>query len=79
MPLVVAMLENLEQAMRDRQRLEVDAEMLRVDNEQLIGQYEKERGMRRNAEQVRRVCLVVECVRVGRMGLIGIFWGWMVV
>ena len=52
MPLVVAILEGLESSCREKQQVDVDAELLRDDNDQLLAQYEKERQLRRIADQV---------------------------
>ena len=52
MPLVVGILENLDQACRDKQQNEVDLELIREDNEQLITQYEREKQLRKATEQV---------------------------
>lgn len=52
MPLVVALLENLEQSLQERQEVEVELELLREDNEQLLTQYEREKQLRKTAEQV---------------------------
>lgn len=52
MPLVVAILEGLESSCREKQQADVDAELLRDDNDQLLAQYEKERQLRRIADQV---------------------------
>ena len=52
MPLVVALLENLDQSLQERQEIEVELELLREDNEQLLTQYEREKQLRKSAEQV---------------------------
>ena len=51
-PLVVSVLENLEQSLQERQESDVELELLREDNEQLLTQYEREKQLRRNAESV---------------------------
>ncbi len=52
MPLVVGMLEGLDQVYRDKQENEVELELLRDDNEQLLTQYEREKQLRKGSEQV---------------------------
>lgn len=52
MPLIVSILESLEKAVQDKQEYEVDLEMIREDNEQLLTQYEREKQLRKNYEQV---------------------------
>ena len=54
MPLVVAVLENLDSVFAENQEQEVELELLKEDNEQLVTQYEREKGRRRAAEEVRR-------------------------
>lgn len=52
MPLVVNVLENLDTAYSEKDELVVDVEMLKEENEQLLNQYERERQMRKNQDQV---------------------------
>ncbi|XP_055085755.1 C-Jun-amino-terminal kinase-interacting protein 4 isoform X2 [Periophthalmus magnuspinnatus] len=51
MPLVVAVLENLETACGVSQEREVELELLKEDNEQLVTQYEREKALRKHAEE----------------------------
>ncbi|KAM4692328.1 LOW QUALITY PROTEIN: C-Jun-amino-terminal kinase-interacting protein 4-like [Rhinophrynus dorsalis] len=51
MPLVVAVLENLESVFSQKQEHEVELELLKEDNEQLITQYEREKALRKHAEE----------------------------
>uniref|UniRef100_A0A3Q3KQD5 C-Jun-amino-terminal kinase-interacting protein 4 n=1 Tax=Mastacembelus armatus TaxID=205130 RepID=A0A3Q3KQD5_9TELE len=51
MPLVVAVLENLDSVFAVNQEHEVELELLKEDNEQLVTQYERERGLRKHAEE----------------------------
>ncbi|XP_075701255.1 C-Jun-amino-terminal kinase-interacting protein 4 isoform X2 [Rhinoderma darwinii] len=51
MPLVVAVLENLEAVCAENQEHEVELELLREDNEQLLTQYEREKALRKHAEE----------------------------
>jgi len=51
-PLVVNVLESLEQSLQERQERDVELELLREDNEQLLTQYEREKQLRRNSEAV---------------------------
>ncbi|XP_077984905.1 C-Jun-amino-terminal kinase-interacting protein 4-like isoform X2 [Glandiceps talaboti] len=51
MPLTVNLLENLDAAYSDNQEHEVELELLRDDNEQLITQYEREKHLRKMSEQ----------------------------
>lgn len=53
MPLVVGILETLDAAFTEKQELDVEIELLREDNEQLLTQYEREKQLRKSAEQVR--------------------------
>lgn len=52
MPLVVGILENLDLAFSEKQEIEVELELIRDDNEQLLTQYEREKQLRKAAEQV---------------------------
>jgi hypothetical protein len=52
MPLTVGLLEGLDQALQDKQECDVEVELLRDDNEQLLTQYEREKQLRKVAEQV---------------------------
>ena len=52
MPLVVGILESLDQAYTEKQEADVDMELLREDNEQLLTQYEREKQLRKSADQV---------------------------
>lgn len=55
MPLLVNVLECLDSAYQSNQEQEVEVELLREDNEQLVTQYEREKSARKQAEQkVRR-------------------------
>ncbi|XP_076319410.1 C-Jun-amino-terminal kinase-interacting protein 4-like isoform X30 [Tachypleus tridentatus] len=51
MPLVVNVLESLDLAYMDIQEHEVELELLREDNEQLVTQYEREKQLRKSSEQ----------------------------
>nr|XP_005890329.1 PREDICTED: C-Jun-amino-terminal kinase-interacting protein 4 isoform X1 [Bos mutus] len=51
MPLVVAVLENLDSVFSQDQEHQVELELLRDDNEQLITQYEREKALRKHAEE----------------------------
>ncbi|XP_071847837.1 C-Jun-amino-terminal kinase-interacting protein 4-like isoform X3 [Apostichopus japonicus] len=51
MPLVVSLLEGLDQEVAENQESKVELELLKDDNEQLITQYEREKQLRRQAEQ----------------------------
>eukprot|EP00095_Tigriopus_kingsejongensis_P005190 maker-scaffold321_size207582-snap-gene-1.30 protein:Tk05190 transcript:maker-scaffold321_size207582-snap-gene-1.30-mRNA-1 annotation:"c-jun-amino-terminal kinase-interacting protein 3" len=50
MPLVVNVLENLDLAYTESQELEVEVELLKEDNEQLVTQYEREKNLRKGSE-----------------------------
>lgn len=52
MPLVVNVLENLDSVLTENQEHEVELELLKEDNEQLITQYEREKALRKQAEEV---------------------------
>ena len=51
MPLIVNVLENLDLAFTETQELEVECELLKEDNEQLVTQYEREKQLRKGSEQ----------------------------
>ncbi|XP_067859401.1 C-Jun-amino-terminal kinase-interacting protein 3 isoform X6 [Heptranchias perlo] len=51
MPLVVNVLENLDSVFNENQEHEVELELLREDNEQLLTQYEREKSLRKQAEE----------------------------
>ncbi|XP_014668760.1 PREDICTED: C-Jun-amino-terminal kinase-interacting protein 3-like [Priapulus caudatus] len=51
MPLVVSVLESLDLSYQDNQEHEVELELLREDNEQLVTQYEREKQLRKASEQ----------------------------
>ncbi|XP_059491169.1 JNK-interacting protein 3 isoform X4 [Neocloeon triangulifer] len=51
MPLVVNVLECLDLSYTENQEHEVELELLREDNEQLVTQYEREKQLRKGAEQ----------------------------
>ncbi|XP_066992949.2 C-Jun-amino-terminal kinase-interacting protein 4 isoform X7 [Anabrus simplex] len=51
MPLVVSVLECLDLSYTENQEHEVELELLREDNEQLVTQYEREKQLRKTSEQ----------------------------
>ncbi|XP_059804158.1 C-Jun-amino-terminal kinase-interacting protein 4-like isoform X1 [Hypanus sabinus] len=51
MPLVVGVLENLDAVFAENQEQVVELELLKEDNEQLITQYEREKALRKHAEE----------------------------
>ncbi|XP_010781891.1 C-Jun-amino-terminal kinase-interacting protein 4-like isoform X1 [Notothenia coriiceps] len=51
MPLVVAVLENLDSVFAVNQEQEVELELLKEDNEQLVTQYEREKALRKHTEE----------------------------
>uniref|UniRef100_A0A915IRH3 RH1 domain-containing protein n=1 Tax=Romanomermis culicivorax TaxID=13658 RepID=A0A915IRH3_ROMCU len=51
MPLVVNVLESLDLAYLEKEEHEVELELLKEDNEQLVTQYEREKQLRRGTEQ----------------------------
>uniref|UniRef100_A0A3B3S5E5 C-Jun-amino-terminal kinase-interacting protein 3 n=1 Tax=Paramormyrops kingsleyae TaxID=1676925 RepID=A0A3B3S5E5_9TELE len=51
MPLVVNLLENLDAALIENQEHEVELELLKEDNEQLLTHYEREKALRKQAEE----------------------------
>lgn len=55
MPLVVNVLECLDLSYTENQEHEVEVELLREDNEQLVTQYEREKQLRKASEQVRLI------------------------
>ncbi len=50
MPLIVNVLESLDLAYTENQELEVECELLKEDNEQLVTQYEREKQLRKSSE-----------------------------
>ncbi len=50
MPLIVNVLESLDLAYTENQELEVEGELLKEDNEQLVTQYEREKQLRKSSE-----------------------------
>ena len=70
MPLIVNVLENLDLAFTETQELEVECELLKEDNEQLVTQYEREKQLRKGKKTM--TILTMEnrqcCV----------FWHWMI-
>ena len=51
MPIVVSILEALDQAYQEREELKVENELFKDDNEQLLNQYEREKQFRKDCEQ----------------------------
>ncbi|XP_072273800.1 C-Jun-amino-terminal kinase-interacting protein 3 isoform X12 [Pyxicephalus adspersus] len=51
MPLVVNVLENLDAVLTENQEHEVELELLKEDNEQLLTQYDREKALRKQAEE----------------------------
>ena len=51
MPLIVNVLENLDFAITEGQEMEVEVELLKEDNEQLVTQYEREKQLRKGSDQ----------------------------
>ncbi|ESP04395.1 hypothetical protein LOTGIDRAFT_170786 [Lottia gigantea] len=51
MPLVVGILESLDISYIEKQEIEVELELIRDDNEQLLTQYEREKQLRKASEQ----------------------------
>ncbi|CAL1271487.1 unnamed protein product [Larinioides sclopetarius] len=51
MPLVISVLEHLDLSFVENQEHEVELELLREDNEQLVTQFEREKQLRKSAEQ----------------------------
>jgi len=60
-PLVVGVLESLEQSFQERQEKDVELDLLRDDNEQLMTQYEREKQLRKAAELVVNRCICTPC------------------
>ena len=59
MPLVVAVLESMDQTLQERQEVESELDLLREDNDQLLTQYEREKQLRKSTEQVRYLYVVI--------------------
>ena len=62
MPLVVGILEGLDHSFNEKQENDVELELLRDDNEQLLTQYEREKQLRKSSEQVNftLILLIIE-------------------
>lgn len=60
MPLVVNVLESLDMAYLEKEEHLVDLEMLKEENEQVLNQFERERQMRRNLDQVILTCNLIK-------------------
>lgn len=58
MPLLVNVLECLDIAYTENQEHEVELELLREDNEQLVTQYEREKQLRKASDQVTYIYIV---------------------
>lgn len=56
MPLLVNVLECLDISYTENQEREVELELLREDNEQLVTQYEREKQLRKASDQVISFC-----------------------
>lgn len=56
MPLLVNVLECLDISYTENQEREVELELLREDNEQLVTQYEREKQLRKASDQVISLC-----------------------
>ncbi|XP_046681612.1 JNK-interacting protein 3 isoform X6 [Homalodisca vitripennis] len=69
MPLVVNVLECLDLSYTENQEHEVELELLREDNEQLVTQYEREKQLRKTSEQ--KLLEVEDAVEDERKDLIG--------
>lgn len=52
MPHIVTILENLDVAFKENQEKEAELELCKDDNEQLMTQYEREKQLRKSADQV---------------------------
>ena len=82
MPLIVNVLENLDLAFTETQELEVECELLKEDNEQLVTQYEREKQLRKGSEKnplfyilllsLRKVALIFEAIGILRLNYLGL-------
>lgn len=70
MPLVVNVLENLDAVLTENQEHEVESELLKEDNEQLLTQYEREKALRKQAEEVGADLLNGQCCIVTAESLV---------
>lgn len=52
MPQLVAILENWNKTIKDKQRLQLELDVTKEDNDQLHTEYEKEKQQRKSADQV---------------------------
>lgn len=70
MPLVVNVLENLDAVLTENQEHEVESELLKEDNEQLLTQYEREKALRKQAEEVGADFLNGQCCTMADESLV---------
>lgn len=70
MPLVITVLESLDNAYLDKEETSVDMEMLKEDNEQLITQYEREKQLRKAQDTVSGSLRYVGGIWYGMMQLV---------
>lgn len=61
MPLLVNVLECLDISYTENQEREVELELLREDNEQLVTQYEREKQLRKASDQVKFLYVILMC------------------
>ena len=50
-PILVRLLEGLDEEIKHRRQIQTDLELARADREQLLNHYERERELRRKAEE----------------------------
>ena len=67
MPLIVNVLENLDLAFTETQELEVECELLKEDNEQLVTQYEREKQLRKGKKTM-NILYIENCQWYGFFG-----------
>lgn len=67
MPLLVNVLECLDSAYQTNQEHEVELELLREDNEQLVTQYEREKAARKHSEQKVRTLIQFSLFQTTRL------------
>lgn len=74
MPLVVGILENLDLSFTEKQEQDVELELLRDDNEQLLTQYEREKQLRKAAETVIHLIFILMTLELWKYVWMGPLW-----
>ena len=54
MPQLVGILENWDKVLKEKQAVQLELDLTKEDNDQLLEQYEREKQLRKSADQVRQ-------------------------